>query len=342
MSQNRIDVNHYETINSDKMYKTFEEAVEGGLDLLAKKDGFDFYSNSPTLSKPLPTNNYRVAVEFADDNTLIISQKILTSIEGMVELDFEWPQASEFAQKMVQSIKERHPFQTTAFFEVLPSVFSKLLGFKNRTYFSDRLYGDMLSILKIYDLDYLKLNNIFKSLVHEKANGIQNKYQEGVKETDKHSRSNKLKELHQLTAIIYGLDDNCLSEVNFIDHLTIDSTNSIKCSQQLTLMFNMLNIDLFAFSTFNKLANENLNHATSWDKLIINSLNMLVSIDSIINNALINLFIQNPEKGQNIADILQKYGKKQTTSPAYQDDYPLYDSILKRYSVNDGTNTILD
>lgn len=130
---------HYVPIHSDKIYKIFEEAVKGGLDLLAKKDGFDLYSKSPTLSKSIPENNYKAVVKFSNDNTLVITQRNLSSMEGMVELDFEWPQASEFAQKMVQSIKERHPFQTTAFFEVLPSVFSKLLGFKNRTYFSDHL-----------------------------------------------------------------------------------------------------------------------------------------------------------------------------------------------------------
>lgn len=342
MDQNRIDINiyQYEMINSNKIYETFEEGVEAGLDLLAKKDGFDLYGKSPTLSNSIPKNSYRVVVKFADDNALIISQKNLSSMEGMVELDFEWPQASEFAQKMVQDVKDRHPYQTTAFFEVLPSVFSKLLSFKNRTYFSDHLYGDVLSVLKIYDLDYLNLNSVFKFLIQEKAKSIQSKYQEWLRDIDQ--QSNKQNEFQRLTTIIDGLDDSCLSDVNFIDHLTIDSTTSLKCSQQLSLTFNMLDNNMLAFSTFNKLANDNLNHATSWDELIINSLNMLVSIDPIINNALIDLFIQNPKKGQSIVDTLQKYGKKQTASPAYQDDYPLYDSILRKYYANDGTNTISD
>ena len=339
MNKNRIDINshQYKSINSVKTCTSFEEAFGEGLNILAKKDGFDLHSiKSPTLNKSIPKNNYQVVVKFTGNNTLIISQTKLYSIEGMVELDVEWPQASKSAKEMVKSIKSRHSYQIAAFFEILPSIFDKLLSFKNQTYFSTHLYGDMLSILKIYALDYLKLNNKFISLIHKKTRNIQNKYQEWLK------NGNKQFEPQYLTNMIDRLDNDLLSKANFIDHLTIDTTASLKCSQQLSATLNMLENDWLAISTFNKLVNEDLNQTYSWDKLIINSLNILVSIDSTINNALMNLFLQNPEKGQSIVNELQKYGKKQFNLPANQDDYPLYDSFLKKYYTNDGTNTISD
>lgn len=330
MNENRID-------KHKKMCTSFEEAFEEGLSLLARKDGFDLHSiKSSTLNKSKPENNYQVVVNFTGNNTLIISQRNLKSMEGMVELDVEWPQASKIAKEIVKSIKKRHAYQTRVFYEMLPSIFSKLLSFKNKTYFSTYLYGDILSKLKIYDLDYLKLNDTFNSLVQKKTQNIKNKYQEWLRNVD-----NKT-ELRYFITMIDRLDDNLLSKANFIDHLTIDTPASIKCSYQLAVTLNMLKNDWFSFATFNKLAKENLNQVNSWDKLIISSLNALVSLDSTINNALINLFLQNPEKGQSIVDTLQKYGMKQTNFLTGQEDYPLYDSVLKKYYMNDGTDTISD
>lgn len=338
MNKSKIDINsyQYESINSVKKCTSFEEAFDEGLNLLAKKDGFDLHSiKSPTLNKSLPKNDYEVVVNFADNNTLIISQRNINTIEGMIELDVKWPQASEFVKKMVKSIKARQSYQTAVFFEILPSIFNKLLSFKNKTYFSTYLYRDMLSILKIYDLDYLKLNNKFISLIHKKTGNIQNKYQEWLK------NGNRQFEPRYLTNIINGLDNNLLSKANFIDHLIIDST-ALKCSQQLAVTLNMLQNDWFAFATFKKLVNEDINQINSWDELIVGGLNMLVSVDPTINSALINLFLEDPKKGQSIANTLREYGRKQTNFPTDQEDYPLYDSILKKYHMNDGTNTISD
>lgn len=338
MNKDTIDINshQYETISSVSTCTSFEEAFEEGLNLLAKKDGFDLSTmKSPTLNKSLPENDYEVVVNFTDNNTLIISQRNINTIEGMIELDVKWPQASEFVKKMVKSIKARQSYQTAVFFEILPSIFNKLLSFKNKTYFSTYLYRDMLSILKIYDLDYLKLNNKFISLIHKKTGNIQNKYQEWLK------NGNRQFEPRYLTNIINGLDNNLLSKTNFIDHLIIDST-ALKCSQQLAVTLNMLQNDWFAFATFKKLVNEDINQINSWDELIVGGLNMLVSVDPTINSALINLFLEDPKKGQSIANTLREYGMKQTNFPTDQEDYPLYDSILKKYHMNDGTNTISD
>ena len=102
MNKDTIDINshQYETISSVSTCTSFEEAFEEGLNLLAKKDGFDLSTmKSPTLNKSLPENDYEVVVNFADNNTLIISQRNINTIEGMIELDVEWPQASEFVKK---------------------------------------------------------------------------------------------------------------------------------------------------------------------------------------------------------------------------------------------------
>lgn len=342
MNKSKIDINshQYESINSVKKCTSFEEAFDEGLNLLAKKDGFDLHSiKSPTLNKSLPENDYEVVVNFADNNTLIISQRNINTIEGMVELDVKWPQASEFAKEIVKSIKERHSYQTTAFFEVLPVFFNKLLSFPNKTYFSNYLYGDMLSVLKIYDLDYLKQNKAFNSLLKKKAQNIKTKYQKWLRNVDSKTG------LQYLTNMIDGLDDNLLNKANFIDHLEIDTPASLKCSHQLTVTLNMLQNDWLAFATFanlSKVAKEDLNQENSWDKLIIGVLDALVSLDSTINNALINLFIRNPEKGQNIINTLQAYEEKQINFSVDQNDYPLYDTITKKHYMNDGTDTILD
>lgn len=339
MNKDTIDINshQYETISSVSTCTSFEEAFEEGLNLLAKKDGFDLSTmKSPTLDKSMSEDNYQVVVKFTGNNTLIIKQTKLHSIEGMIELDVEWPQASKFAKEMVKSIKERHSYQTAVFFEVLPSIFNKLLSFKNKTYFSTYLYGDMLSMLKIYDLDYLKQNKAFNSLLKKKAQNIKTKYQKWLRNVDSKTG------LQYLTNMIDGLDDNLLNKANFIDHLEIDTPASLKCSQQLTVTLNMLQNDWLAFATFKKLVNEDINQINSWDELIVGGLNMLVSVDPTINSALINLFLEDPKKGQSIANTLREYGMKQTNFPTDQEDYPLYDSILKKYHMNDGTNTISD
>lgn len=339
MNKDTIDINshQYETISSVSTCTSFEEAFEEGLNLLAKKDGFDLSTmKSPTLDKSMSEDNYQVVVKFTGNNTLIIKQAKLHSIEGMIELDVEWPQASKFAKEMVKSIKARHSYQTAVFFEVLPSIFNKLLSFKNKTYFSTYLYGDMLSMLKIYDLDYLKQNKAFNSLLKKKAQNIKTKYQKWLRNVDSKTG------LQYLTNMIDGLDDNLLNKANFIDHLEIDTPASLKCSQQLTVTLNMLQNDWLAFATFKKLVNEDINQINSWDELIVGGLNMLVSVDPTINSALINLFLEDPKKGQSIANTLREYGMKQTNFPTDQEDYPLYDSILKKYHMNDGTNTISD
>lgn len=339
MNKDTIDINshQYETISSVSTCTSFEEAFEEGLNLLAKKDGFDLSTmKSPTLDKSMSEDNYQVVVKFTGNNTLIIKQTKLHSIEGMIELDVEWPQASKFAKEMVKSIKARHSYQTAVFFEVLPSIFNKLLSFKNKTYFSTYLYGDMLSMLKIYDLDYLKQNKAFNSLLKKKAQNIKTKYQKWLRNVDSKTG------LQYLTNMIDGLDDNLLNKANFIDHLEIDTPASLKCSQQLTVTLNMLQNDWLAFATFKKLVNEDINQINSWDELIVGGLNMLVSVDPTINSALINLFLEDPKKGQSIANTLREYGMKQTNFPTDQEDYPLYDSILKKYHMNDGTNTISD
>lgn len=339
MNKDTIDINshQYETISSVSTCTSFEEAFEEGLNLLAKKDGFDLSTmKSPTLDKSMSEDNYQVVVKFTGNNTLIIKQTKLHSIEGMIELDVEWPQASKFAKEMVKSIKARHSYQTAVFFEVLPSIFNKLLSFKNKTYFSTYLYGDMLSMLKIYDLDYLKQNKAFNSLLKKKAQNIKTKYQKWLRNVDSKTG------LQYLTNMINGLDDNLLNKANFIDHLEIDTPASLKCSQQLTVTLNMLQNDWLAFATFKKLVNEDINQINSWDELIVGGLNMLVSVDPTINSALINLFLEDPKKGQSIANTLREYGMKQTNFPTDQEDYPLYDSILKKYHMNDGTNTISD
>ena len=146
MNKDTIDINshQYETISSVPTCTSFEEGFEERLNLLAKKDGFDLNTmKSPTLDKSMSEDNYQVVVKFSGNNTLIINQTKLHSIEGMIELDVEWPQASKFAKEIVKSIKARHSYQTAVFFEVLPSIFNKLLSFKNKTYFSTYLYGDM-------------------------------------------------------------------------------------------------------------------------------------------------------------------------------------------------------
>lgn len=339
MNKDTIDINshQYETISSVSTCTSFEEAFEEGLNLLAKKDGFDLSTmKSPTLDKSMSEDNYQVVVKFTGNNTLIIKQTKLHSIEGMIELDVEWPQASKFAKEMVKSIKARHSYQTAVFFEVLPSIFNKLLSFKNKTYFSTYLYGDMLSMLKIYDLDYLKQNKAFNSLLKKKAQNIKTKYQKWLRNVDSKTG------LQYLTNMIDGLDDNLLNKANFIDHLEIDTPASLKCSQQLTVTLNMLQNDWLAFATFKKLVNEDINQINSWDELIVGGLNMLVSVDPTINSALINLFLEDPKKGQSIANTLREYGMKKTNFPTDQEDYPLYDSILKKYHMNDGTNTISD
>ena len=339
MNKDTIDINshQYETISSVSTCTSFEEAFEEGLNLLAKKDGFDLSTmKSPTLDKSMSEDNYQVVVKFTGNNTLIIKQTKLHSIEGMIELDVEWPQASKFAKEMVKSIKARHSYQTAVFFEVLPSIFNKLISFKNKTYFSTYLYGDMLSMLKIYDLDYLKQNKAFNSLLKKKAQNIKTKYQKWLRNVDSKTG------LQYLTNMIDGLDDNLLNKANFIDHLEIDTPASLKCSQQLTVTLNMLQNDWLAFATFKKLVNEDINQINSWDELIVGGLNMLVSVDPTINSALINLFLEDPKKGQSIANTLREYGMKQTNFPTDQEDYPLYDSILKKYHMNDGTNTISD
>ena len=237
---------------------------------------------------------------------------------------------------MVKRIKEIHSYQTPVFFEVLPSIFNKLLSFKNKTYFSTYLYGDMLSMLKIYDLDYLKQKTAFNSLLKKKAQNIKTKYQKWLRNVDSKTG------WQYLTIMIDGLDDNLLNKANFIDHLEIDTPASLKCSQQLTVTLNMLQNDWLAFATFKKLVNEDINQINSWDELIVGGLNMLVSVDPTINSALINLFLEDPKKGQSIANTLREYGMNQTNFPTDQEDYPLYDSILKKYHMNDGTNTISD
>ena len=76
--------------------------------------------------------------------------------------------------------------------------------------------------------------------------------------------------------------------------------------------------------------------------LIVDSLNMLVRIDPLINDLIITLFAKKPKEGRAIIDKLWSYDQERNVFPKYQDDLPLYDSYLKKYYVNDGTNTIHD
>lgn len=95
-------------------------------------------------------------------------------------------------------------------------------------------------MLKIYDLDYLKQNKAFNSLLKKKAQNIKTKYQKWLRNVDSKTG------LQYLTNMIDGLDDNLLNKANFIDHLEIDTPASLKCSQQLTVTLNMLQNDWLA------------------------------------------------------------------------------------------------
>ena len=357
-NENNGQITEYETVNSNKTCKSFEDAVREGLSLLAEKDGFKLdHKEIVLLEGEAPKVNYKVTVKFDSSNTLIIKQKSLGSQEGRykwasnLSLDFEWPQASDLAKQMVRRTKERFPFKTKTSFELIPDFFKELLEFKTKTYFSDSIYSTLFTILKIYDLDYLEMNNKVESLLQEKAKEIQIKYQNWlstINKQDKKAFSKDRKSLLYLTDIIESLDQNTQGGINFIDHLIIDTSTSqpsIKCSQQLTLTFNMLKADLLVSSLFNMLSDDEyhhqyLNFSTSWDALMINGLNMLVAIDPFINKAIINLLIQNPKEGRKIINTLQDFGKESTHFPENQDDYPLYDSMIKHYYINDGTNTL--
>lgn len=340
---------HYSIAESHKICTSFKEAVIEGLKVLAEKNDFNLYQKDINLSGDTQCNNYKIIVKFVPDNTLIIKQTKLGALNKngveMVELGFEWPQASPKTKKLIQSVKEKYYLQTRLFFEILPSVFNQLLNFEKQTYFSKRIYGALFSILKIYDLEFLRLNDKVTKLKKSKAKIIQNQYQKWLTMNNTIHNAEIFKDQYGLSNIIDGLMKDIQGTVNFIDHLVINNSNhqySVTCSQQLELTINMLNSDLFAFSTLKKLSGESVNKMNSWDSLIINSLNMLITIDPLINNSLINLFIQDPEKGKKIIDLLQVFGEKQIRKVNYQEDYPLYDTMLKGYYLNDGTNTISD
>lgn len=342
------DKSEYELVNSSKICNSFEAAVHKGLTLLAGKNGFKIQQQDILLKSETPKANYSITVKFDNDNTLIITQDDLGPMgrygEDMIRLSFDWPQASESTKRMIKSIKN-----TGFFYELLPTVLNELMCYKTRTYFAKRLYRSLFTMLKIYDLDYLELKDDVMALNQSTAGIIQTKYHDWLKEKqnnkDHDSFNMNRNLLSHLTYFVENIDKDVESRINFIDHLVIntDPKLSVVCSQRLNLTINLLRSDLFSFSTFETLLkSKKLDIKSSWDALIVDSLNMLVRIDPLINDLIITLFAKKPKEGRAIIDKLWSYDQERNVFPKYQDDFPLYDSCLKKYYVNDGTNTIHD
>ena len=341
-------VNKKIILKGTSICRSFKAAVSEGLTLLAKKEGFSLDQKVANFEDTASHNDYEVIVKFDLNNTLIIRQNVLgvKNMEEVVGLDFDWPQASPSAKRLIQKLKEKYGNKTQFFGEILPSVFEQLMCFEKQTYFFDRIYSTLFTILKIYDLDYLQMNDMVQRLMISKTKIIQKQYQKWLMM----NRGTTLdivnpKARYDLMNMINRLKIDTFSIIDFICHLVIDNSESrpsIGCSQQLTLMFNMLDNDLVAYSLFERILGGDADKTNMWDNLIVDILNSLIMISPLINKGIINLFIQDPDKGQNIVHEIEKYGKEQTHFTSYQDDYPLYDDILKKYCINDGTGTISD
>lgn len=342
------DKSEYELVSSSKDCDDFEAAVRKGLNLLAEKNGFRIQQQDIFLKNEAPKSNYQITVKFAKDNTLIITQDDLGPMgrygEDMIKLSFDWPQASEFTKQMIKSIQN-----TGFFYTLLPTVLNELMCYKTRTYFAKRLYRSLFTMLKMYDLDYVELKDDVITLNQSTAGIIQTKYHDWLKKKQNNKDHDSFNMNHDLlshlTYFVENIDKDIESRINFIDHLVIntDSEPSVVCSQQLNLTINLLQSDLFSFSTFETLLkSKKLDIKSSWDALIVDSLNMLVRIDPLINDLIITLFAKKPKEGRAIIDKLWSYDQERNVFPKYQDDFPLYDSCLKKYYVNDGTNTIHD
>ena len=141
----------------------------------------------------------------------------------MIRLSFDWPQASDQTKQMIKNISN-----AAFFYELLPTLLNELIYYQTRTYFSKRLYRSLFSLLKIYDLDYLGLQDEVMALEHRDARIIQNKYHDWL-------QNNKDRDL--LSHLIENIDKNIESHINFIDHLVIntDPKPSVICSRQLNL-----------------------------------------------------------------------------------------------------------
>lgn len=342
------DKSEYELVSASKDCDDFEAAVRKGLNLLAEKNGFRIQQQDILLKSEKPKTNYQITVKFAKDNTLIITQDDLGPMgrygEDMIKLSFDWPQASEFTKQMIKSIQN-----TGFFYTLLPTVLNELMCYKTRTYFAKRLYRSLFTMLKMYDLDYVELKDDVITLNQSTAGIIQTKYHDWLKKKQNNKDHDSFNMNHDLlshlTYFVENIDKDIESRINFIDHLVIntDSEPSVVCSQQLNLTINLLQSDLFSFSTFETLLkSKKLDIKSSWDALIVDSLNMLVRIDPLINDLIITLFAKKPKEGRAIIDKLWSYDQERNVFPKYQDDFPLYDSCLKKYYVNDGTNTIHD
>ena len=342
------DKSEYELVSASKDCDDFEAAVRKGLNLLAEKNGFRIQQQDIFLKNEAPKSNYQITVKFAKDNTLIITQDDLGPMgrygEDMIKLSFDWPQASEFTKQMIKSIQN-----TGFFYTLLPTVLNELMCYKTRTYFAKRLYRSLFTMLKMYDLDYVELKDDVITLNQSTAGIIQTKYHDWLKKKQNNKDHDSFNMNHDplshLTYFVENIDKDIESRINFIDHLVIntDSKPSVVCSQQLNLTINLLQSDLFSFSTFETLLkSKKLDIKSSWDALIVDSLNMLVRIDPLINDLIITLFAKKPKEGRAIIDKLWSYDQERNVFPKYQDDFPLYDSCLKKYYVNDGTNTIHD
>lgn len=342
------DKSEYELVSASKDCDDFEAAVRKGLNLLAEKNGFRIQQQDIFLKNEAPKSNYQITVKFAKDNTLIITQDDLGPMgrygEDMIKLSFDWPQASEFTKQMIKSIQN-----TGFFYTLLPTVLNELMCYKTRTYFAKRLYRSLFTMLKMYDLDYVELKDDVITLNQSTAGIIQTKYHDWLKKKQNNKDHDSFNMNHDLlshlTYFVENIDKDIESRINFIDHLVIntDSEPSVVCSQQLNLTINLLQSDLFSFSTFETLLkSKKLDIKSSWDALIVDSLNMLVRIDPLINDLIITLFAKKPKEGRAIIDKLWSYDQERNVFPKYQDDFPLYDSCLKKYYVNDGTNTIHD
>ena len=335
------DKSEYELVNSSKICNSFEAAVHKGLTLLAEKNGFKIQQQDIFLKNEVPKSDYKIVVKFAKDNTLIITQEDLGPMgrygEDTIRLSFDWPQASESTKRMIKSIKN-----TGFFYELLPTVINELIYYQTRTYFTKRLYRSLFVTLKMYDLDYLELKDDVMALNQSSAKIIQKKYHDWLKIKQNNTDHDILS---HLTYFIENMDKKAESCINFVDHLLIntDPEPTVICSQQLNLTINLLQSDLFSFSTFETLLkSKKLDTKSSWDTLSVDSLNMLSQIDPLINNLIIIMFTKKPKKSRDTIDKLWSYSQEQNTLPGYQEDRPLYDSYLKRYYVNDGTNTIYD
>lgn len=330
------DKSEYELVSASEVCDDFEAAVHKGLTLLAEKNGFKIQQQDILLKSEKPKTNYQITVKFAKDNTLIITQDDLGPMgrygEDMIRLSFDWPKASESTKQMIKSIKN-----TGFFYALLPTVLNELMYYQTRTYFAKRLYRSLFTMLKIYELDYLELKDDVIALNQSTAGIIQTKYH------DSFNMNHDL--LSHLTYFVENIDKDAESRINFIDHLVIntDPKSSVVCSQQLNLTINLLQSDLFSFSSFETLLrSKKLDIKSSWDALIVDSLNTLVRIDPLINDLIITLFAKKPKEGRAIIEKLWFYDQERNVFPKYQDDFPLYDSYLKKYYVNDGTNTIYD